>query len=260
MYKAGHFLFMDVILVGTGTGVPSRRRNAPCIFMKFGYKRVIFDSGPGTLKNLLRLGVDCLNLDFIFYTHLHLDHISEFAAILFAAKIPPTLRAKPLAAYGPIGLKDYHRKLTDLYAETISADSYSLSIEEIENKKIDVDGFTVSARTLEHHGGGMGYRITTPEGKIVVYSGDTDYCSEVIELSKGADLAILECSFPDEMKMKGHLTPVTASRIANSAGVKKLALVHMYPICDQYELVSSCKKEFEGEVLVGEDLMQFEIT
>ena len=250
---------MDVILVGTGTGFPSRRRNAPCIFMKFGYKRAIFDSGPGTLKNLLRLGVDCLNLDFIFYTHLHLDHISEFAAILFASKIPPTIRTKPLTVYGPIGLNDYYKKLQDLYKETIYTDAYDLHIEEIENRKIALEGFSISAKTLEHHGGGMGYRIVTPQGKVIVYSGDTDYCNEIIELSKEADLAILECSFPDEIKMKGHLSPLTACKIANSAGVKKLVLVHMYPICDEYELVGLCKKEFGGEILTGEDLMEFEI-
>ena len=105
----------------------------------------------------------------------------------------------------------------------------------------------------------MGYRIVTPQGKVVVYSGDTDYCNEIIGLSKEADLAILECSFPDEIKMKGHLSPLTACKIANSAGVKKLVLVHMYPICDEYELVGLCKKEFGGEILAGEDLMEFEI-
>lgn len=250
---------MRVTLVGTGTGVPSHRRNSPCILMKLGSKHAIFDSGPGALRNLLGLGVDCLNLDFIFYTHLHLDHASEFAAILFAAKIPPAVRSKPLAVYGPRGLIEYYKKIGELYRQTIYTDAYKIDLEEIENEKINIDGFEISTKTLEHHDGGMGYRITTPEGKVIVYSGDTDYCEDIIELSKNADILLLECSFPDDLKMKGHLTPTTAGKVAQKADVKKLVLIHMYPICDTRDIKSICKKEFNGEVLVGEDLMEFAI-
>lgn len=251
---------MKVILVGTGTGVVSRRRNTPCIFMQLGEKRAIFDSGPGTLKNLLSIGVDCLNLDIIFYTHLHLDHISELAAIMFAAKIPPAIRAKTLTVYGPLGIKDYYKKIRELYKDTICTDAYELVMEEAGNKKIDIDGFKISTSPLKHHGGGMGYRIVTPKGKIVVYSGDTDYCKEIIALSKDADLLVLECSFPDRIKMEGHLTPITAGKVAAQSNAKKLALVHMYPVCDQENILDACKKEFSGEVMVGEDLMSFEVA
>lgn len=250
---------MEITLLGTGTGVPARYKNPPCIFIRFSEKIAIFDSGPGSLKNLLELNVDCLNLDLIFYTHLHLDHVSEFAAILFAAKVPPAVREKPLTVYGPIGLKDYYKKLRELYKETIYTDAYKLDLKEIENKEIGVEGYAVSTKTLEHHGGGMGYRIVTPQGKVVVYSGDTDYCDEIVELAKGADLLLLECSFPDGLKMKGHLSPTTAGRVAQRAKAKKLVFVHMYPICSEYDLVSPCKKEFDGEVLIGEDMMKFNV-
>lgn len=251
---------MQITLLGTGTGVPSRHKSPPCIFMKISGKNAIFDSGPGSLRSLLQLGIDCLNLDLIFYTHLHLDHISEFAAILFAAKIPPAIRKKPLTAYGPTGLRDYYKKIKDVYKETIYTDAYKLDLEEIENKKISIDGHAISTMTLEHHGGGMGYRIITPGGRIVVYSGDTDYCDQVIELARDADLLILECAFPDELKMKGHLSPTTAGKVAHMANAKKLVFVHMYPVCSQYDLIAPCKKEFNGEVLLGEDMMKFELN
>ena len=250
---------MIITLLGTGTGVPSLRRNPPCILIKFKDKSAIFDSGPGSLKNLLKLGVDCTNIDFIFYTHLNLDHVSEFAAILFAAKIPPAIRKKDLTVYGPAGLKEYYRNIKELYKDTLCTDAYKVNINEIENKTIGVEGLNISTKTLEHHGGSMGYKIRTHEGKVMVYSGDTDYCDEVIDFSKNADILILECAFPDDMKMKGHLSPVTAGKIAHKANVKKLVLVHMYPICDQNDLISSCKKEYAGEIIVGEDLMEFNL-
>ena len=121
------------------------------------------------------------------------------------------------------------------------------------------DGFQISTKTLEHHDGGMGYRIITPGGNVVVYSGDTDYCNEIIGLSKNADLLMLDCAFPDEIKMKGHLSPTAAGKVAHQANVKKLVLVHMYPVCDEHDMITPCRKEFNGEVMVGEDLMRFEV-
>ncbi|MDP6685763.1 MAG: MBL fold metallo-hydrolase [Candidatus Omnitrophota bacterium] len=250
---------MDITLLGTGTGVPSSHRSPPCVAIKFGGKTAIFDSGPGTLNNLLEIGIDCLSIDYIFYTHLHLDHVADFASILFAAKIPPRVRKKPLTVYGPKGLKDYYKKIYELYQETICTDSYKLSVEEIENKEITLGGLSISTKTLVHHGGGMGYRILTPKGKIVVYSGDTDYTKDIIELSKGADILITECSTPDEVKMNGHLTPTTAGKVAHQAKVKKLVLVHLYPICDESDIITPCKKEYSGEIIIGQDLMQFEV-
>ncbi|MFC1621397.1 MBL fold metallo-hydrolase [Candidatus Omnitrophota bacterium] len=247
---------MKIRLLGTGTGVPSERRNPPSVLMEFGGKHAIFDSGPGTLPNLLRFGVDQLNLDFLFYTHFHLDHISDFAAILFAAKIPPSIRKKPLVVYGPGGLKEYYKKIMDLYKQTLYTDAYRLELREIENQTIQIGDFSITTMSLEHHDGGMGYRICTPDGKNVVYSGDTDYCDNIIELSRDADLLMLECAFPDEMKMKGHLTPIEAGKVARQSRAKKLILMHMYPVCDQYDLVSQCKKEFNGEVIAGEDFME----
>ncbi|MEE8317963.1 MAG: ribonuclease Z [Candidatus Omnitrophota bacterium] len=251
---------MVITLLGTGTGIPSLRRNSPGLLMRLGDKKAVFDSGPGSLRNLLQAGVDLLDLDVVFYTHLHLDHISGFTTILFATKIPPSIRKKALTVYGPKGMKAYYENLKGLYKETICTDAYKLYLEEIENKTIDMDGFKITTRTLEHHGGGMGYRIVTPKGKVVVYSGDTDYCDDVVELSKNADLLILECSSPDEMSMKGHLSPTTAGRVAQQAQAKKVVFVHMYPICDREDLITPCKKEFKGEIVVGEDLMEFDLS
>ena len=57
-------------------------------------------------------------------------------------------------------------------------------------------------------------KLTDSNGKSIVYSGDTDYCPELIELADNCDLLILECSFPDDMKVEGHLTPSEAGKIA----------------------------------------------
>jgi ribonuclease BN (tRNA processing enzyme) len=59
--------------------------------------------------------------------------------------------------------------------------------------------------------------------------------------------------------VKGHLTPSEAGKIAAAAGVKKLVLTHFYPPCDEEDMISPCRKFFDGEIVLAEDLMRVEI-
>jgi ribonuclease BN (tRNA processing enzyme) len=72
-----------------------------------------------------------------------------------------------------------------------------------------------------------GYRFTL-ENKIVSFCTDTGLCTNILLLSDKADLLIAECSFKSgqESKKWPHLNPEEAARIADEAGVKRLALVH----------------------------------
>ena len=72
-------------------------------------------------------------------------------------------------------------------------------------------------------------------------------------------MLILECSFPDEMKVEGHLTPSLAGRIARKAHCRRLILTHLYPLCDEYDILRQCRKEFAGEVIVAHDLLRVKI-
>ena len=128
---------MLITLIGTGTGVPSPFRNAPCILMRFANKSAIFDSGPGSLKNLLRFGINHLNLDFIFYTHLHLDHISELSSILFAAKIPPEIRDEVIEFRKEIAKLNKEKKL--LYRKLSQASQNYLKKEQQYKKKLPLN-------------------------------------------------------------------------------------------------------------------------
>jgi len=65
---------------------------------------------------------------------------------------------------------------------------------------------------------------------------------------------------PDKLRVKGHLTPSWAGKIASRAGVKKLVLTHFYPECDQTDIEQECRKTYSGPLLLAEDLMQIEVN
>jgi ribonuclease BN (tRNA processing enzyme) len=74
--------------------------------------------------------------------------------------------------------------------------------------------------------------IEFKDGRTLAISGDTDYCRNLVELASEVDLLVLECSFPDEKKVEGHLIPSLVGRIGLESRCKKLLLTHFYPICD----------------------------
>ena len=112
---------------------------------------------------------------------------------------------------------------------------------------------------MAHISESIGYRIESKDGKSITVSGDTDTCQNIVDLAFEVDLLVLECSFPDGKKVEGHLTPSLAARIASESHCKKLLLYHLYPICDQYDILTQCRQGYRGEVLLAEDLMKVKI-
>jgi len=248
---------MEVVFLGTGVGVPSLRRASPGLIVVAGEENLLFDSGPGTLRKMLEAGFTYQDIDRVFYTHFHVDHIADLAPLLFAAKYPLSLRKENLTIIGPTGFKEFHEQLVQLYGKQIVSEHYLLRVEEVDQAGIEGRGFRIVTGSVAHTEQSIGYRIEDAEGKILVYSGDSDYSTSLVQLCKNANLVILECSFPD--KVQGHLSPSLAGRVATEANAERLALTHLYPICDEREILALCEREFSGEVLIAQDLMRVRV-
>src|SRR5829696_3456059 len=110
----------------------------------------------------------------------------------------------------------------------------------------------------KHRSESIAYRLDA-EGGALVYTGDTEYSRSLVELARGADTLLIECSFPAEVPVPGHLTPEGVARIASEAGVRRVVLTHIYPAADELDLVTEVGRGFEGEILVAEDGLAFEV-
>jgi ribonuclease BN (tRNA processing enzyme) len=89
----------------------------------------------------------------------------------------------------------------------------------------------------------------------VTVSGDTDVTDELVHLARDTDLLVCESSMPDDLKVRGHLVPSEAGKIAASARAKRLLLTHFYPPCDEVDVVAQAAAVFSGEIIRAEDLM-----
>lgn len=248
-----------LVVLGSGTGIPSLRRASPSLLLSSENFRLIIDSGPGALRRMLKAGVTYRDIDLLLYTHLHPDHTADLVPILFASKYGDLPREKELTCLGGPGFRSYIEKVQDLYGSWIKPQTYRLTIKETSSIPIRFGPMKILSAPMAHLPGSVGYRIEWQNKRSLVISGDTDYCESIVTLARRADLLILECSFPDEKKVEGHLTPSLAGRIAKESECKKLLLTHLYPICDQYDILGQCRKVFQGEMIIAEDLMEIEI-
>ena len=260
---AGEEPGIALTILGSGTCVPSLERSSCSIMLEFGNTKLLFDSGPGTMRRLLRTGSTIFDVDYIFYSHFHPDHSAELVPFLFATKYPDTGRRQTtLTIVAGSGFEDFIAGLKTVYGKWIELDPGLVDIIELDNRSTDsrrMKDFTVRSAPVEHNPESIAYRITGPGGHSVVYSGDTDYSENLIALAKDADVLICESAVPDDLRVKGHLTPSLAGDMATRAGVKKLILTHFYPECDDADIEQEVRKTYDGPVVLAEDLMRIEI-
>lgn len=249
----------ELIILGSGTGVPSLKRGSPGLVVLTERSQILIDSGPGTLRRMLEVGLTYHDMDLLLYTHIHPDHVSDLVPFLFASKYSDLPRKRDLLCVGGPGFRRYFHKIKKVYGPWIEPESYRLMIKEVSQRPFRFQDVRISFRSMVHLSGSVGYQIEFKDVRSLAVSGDTDYCKDIVELASGVDLLVLECSFPDDKKVEGHLTPSLAGRIAQESGCKRLLLTHFYPECDRSDILKPCRQAYSGEIILGEDLMRINI-
>ncbi len=100
-------------------------------------------------------------------------------------------------------------------------------------------------------------------GRKIVYTGDTRPSEHVIELAKGADVLIHDCTLANELaemaEENSHSNPSRAAEVAKRAGVKKLVLTHISPRYNDDTVLQEQAKKVFPETVVARDLMVIEV-
>ncbi len=247
-------------VLGSGTCVPSLSRSSCSVLVACGQDRILVDIGAGTIRRLMECGMSIHEITHICITHFHPDHTGELASFLFASKYPASRRrTTPLTLVAGVGIHEFLEALVGLYGHWVDLGSEILVVHELSVQGPDEIRFGewfLRSTPVPHNPESVAYRITSPSGASVVISGDTDTTGDLVQLSRNADLLVCECSFPDNRKVPGHLTPSLAGSIAAAAGVKKLLLTHFYPECDLVDIETECRKTYNGSIVAAQDLMR----
>jgi ribonuclease Z len=148
---------LSVAFLGTGGPVPSARRSTASVLVARGGERLLFDCGEGTQRQMQR-SIGLIQLDEIYLTHFHADHILGLPGLLKTYDLNG--RERPLTVYGPPGLEHLFRML----AGVVGRIGFGLDLVEVEEgDRIDIDGGEIRPFPVEHGVRACGYAIVEAE-------------------------------------------------------------------------------------------------
>jgi len=214
------------------------------------------------MRRLLEVGVSIDDLTGIFYTHIHPDHTAELVPLLFATKYPECCRTRPLSIYGGEGFGAFFEQLKGVYGGWMDPGPGLVRLTELSVQGGDLfhhGDLAVLTAPVSHRPESLACRVVFSCGRSVVFSGDTGPSENLVSLAEGADMLVCECSTPDGQAVPHHLTPSLAGEMAKAAQVGMLVLTHFYPACDKVDIEKECRRTYDGQLVLGEDLKPFDL-
>ncbi|MDP9485192.1 MAG: ribonuclease Z [Actinomycetota bacterium] len=252
---------MEITVVGSGTVVPRLQRRQSCVVVRAGGETLIFDLGAGAVRGMLRADLDPFAADRIFFTHFHPDHTVDVVPLLFGMNYgADEVRSRPLHVAGPEPFARFWGSVMDVWGEWMAGD-YPTLVSELPHEcptPVDLAGCRLSWAPAEHRPESIAYRLDAGGGAFV-YTGDTEYSESVVALARGAHTLLIECGFPDDAPVPGHLTPSGVARIASESGVGRVVLTHLYPAVDNDLVASEVGRGYDGEIVVATDGLRFDV-
>jgi ribonuclease Z len=282
---------MLVTLLGTGSPVPSATRFGNSTLVQAGGLNLVFDAGRGAAIRLAQAGVPVGEVDGVFITHFHSDHVNGLDDLWLTGYIP-ALGGRPsgqLDVYGPTGVKDLAENLTKAFEGDIATRVADGEVDRTTTKLVpyesardgivfDRDGVRVRMFTVDHDPGhaiepAVGYRVDYGRHSVLI-SGDTRPTPNVIRWGQGVDVLIHEVAdFPDPTlpAIQGvyahHTNPRQAGEIFARTRPQMAVYSHIVrgappriPNVPLSVIAQRTRETYGGPLTIGEDLTRFVIA
>lgn len=241
-----------VTILGTSGGIPIEGRAQSGILLEGSETKILFDCGMAIPLRLKEAGVDAEEIDYIFLTHRHLDHIQDLPSLTKAS----WLRTDE-ANYTIVCPPDMVDWIPGIWKSVEEFERTDLTIEPIEpGEKKEFGGVKIEAFSTPHIHGSHGYKIH--DGNII-YTSDTAPNERLKDIIDKTELLIHELSLP--MKTNLHTHPDGLIDIVSELRIKKLALTHFYPqILEKIDEVKTMIEDATGiETIISRDLDEYYI-
>lgn len=243
---------LNLTVLGSGSAVPYDGRASAAYLISFNQHQILFDAGFSVVERLDSVGVRLDELDAVFITHKHPDHFMGLIHILFALKNPLYQRSTPLKVIGFKGLESYLNEFQNILGKWIAP---TCGVEIVELESGAVCGAEYSLFPVHHSEESIGIKLSVND-RSIVYTGDSEYFSELINHCNGADLVIADCAGVPSQPVKGHMDYEAVIRLASKASVKKMMMSHFYPGTDRFEFFAP---DHDFELYMARDLMEITV-
>ena len=242
---------VQVRFLGSGDAFGSGGRFQTCILIKAIGSTFLVDCGASSLIAMRRFGVAPNEVDMVLLTHLHGDHFGGIPFFVLDAQLI-SKRTHPLVIVGPPGTKKRLMEAMEVFfpGSSQAPRKFSLDIEEFAFERPHALGeATVTAYRVQHASGdpALALRIACA-GKIITYTGDTEWTETLVPASKGADLLIAEAYF-FEKSIKFHLDFRTLMAHLGELEPQRVIVTHMSEDMLERLDILSCEWAEDGKLI-----------
>jgi len=256
---------MKLVVLGSGTSVPHPQRASSGFWLETAGGSLLLDASAPAVHRVAQEGLDWVNLDAIWISHFHLDHVGGLAPFLFGTKYAPQTQArrKPLTIYGPRGLKKLFEAFDQANDYGLLQQPFPIELREVApREKFDIfSELRAETFSTPHTSESLALRLQEESGGAsFVYTSDTGYTEALAEFARGVDLFLMECSFPHSKPVESHLELRDAMRLAELAAPRRVMLAHLYPQWDGTDVAAKAKKLWPGETIEARDGMEIVVS
>lgn len=252
---------MKLIVLGSGTSVPHPERASSAHWVETSAGSILLDISADAAHRMAQEQLDWPDLDAIWVSHFHLDHLGGLPTFLFGSKWAPQTqsRTKPLRIFGPAGLERIMRAISESNQYPLFEQPFPMQIIELPpNTRFEIlPGVIADTFSTPHTEESLALRLKD-QVSTLVYTSDTGFSENLASFANGVDLLLMECSFRRNKPVEKHLELEDAMKLAQMASPRKVVLTHLYPEWDGIDLETEARRLWSGDTIAAVDGLRLE--